>query len=132
MKHTIFHSIGFYTEALSENMKDKPNTVVIDSLRFDHNNLFKFCFCDSDTRVIVFTILGHTSFKIESLYNYVSEGITVEKKFERGFYIKPYWIILTTERIDSDKAASLSERFDLIDSSVNPLFEAICFKPFEP
>ena len=131
MKHTIFHSIDFASEAASYNFKYRENTVVIDSIYFDPDNQYKFTECDRDTELIVFQIFGNPSFDIQSLFNYASFGITVFQKMKEDFYINPYLIVLTTESIEQPVSASISERFDLIDCRCNRLFNFL-INSFQP
>lgn len=114
----LFHSVGI----LSQVIDIQPGAAILDSFNFIPNGLFNFQKCDPNTELIVFTV-DDSRFNIECLFNYMTDGITVRRKGEHDFYIKPYWVVLTTENIPSPVPASLSARFDVIDCRENLFLE---------
>jgi len=123
MKNTIFHSIEKMEEIFIP-----PTAVILDSFNFVPHGFYNFQECLPCTELIVFKVTDNSFIienLIECLFNYLTDGITVRRKMQDDFHIKPYWVVLTTENIPKPVPASLSALFDVIDCRENRFLEIL-------
>ena len=94
--------------------EESPSVVFINSNYPVDSNYF-FSGCEKQTKVIIIDGIVKASY-LECFYNYISDGINVNKKNKPVFHINPKIVIICNhiKKCDLPKGLSFTSRFDIL------------------
>ena len=102
----------------------------ISDLHFD--SPWFFSECTKVTKVIIISEITSIN-QISNFFNWVSNGITVNRKYKDPFYKSPYFILICKEGITPNKlkkqGVSFEARFDVIDTPAQEEFDEALLAP---